>query len=48
MNWSNCPIYNECGDDMKDIMTYCDIQCSNPKERRYPMNDYQAIRGSDE
>jgi len=28
MNWSNCPFYNKCKDDKKDIMTYCDVACS--------------------
>lgn len=32
MNWTNCPKYNECLDERKDILTYCDVGCSNKHE----------------
>ena len=33
MNWTNCPLYSECEIEYKDIMTFCEIGCNNPKKR---------------
>jgi len=32
-NWTNCPKYDECEDDKKDIMTYCEVGCSARVQR---------------
>lgn len=36
MNWSNCSKYETCEDDKKEIMTYCDVGCSNKLRRVQP------------
>ena len=33
VNWSNCPYWEQCEDERKHIMTYCDVQCSNPTQK---------------
>ena len=30
MNWTECNNYNDCPDDKKEIMTYCEIACTSP------------------
>ena len=36
MNWSNCSKYETCEDDKKEIMTYCDVGCSNKPRKVQP------------
>ena len=35
-NWSNCKTYDNCDDERKDIVTYCDVACSK-KQREVTM-----------
>ena len=30
MNWAECNNYNDCQDDKKEIVTYCEIACASP------------------